>query len=149
MTAGTDDKPQSAGETFQIVPIAALTFGGDEYEIPLLVSSYTLSHFCTYIAQNDVSTISTVKVNKNLATDANILMTIPANSTGTFCDNTHTLTAVSTDTISYLGNSPAGTGTLYYSSIMAAMEIPPFSSAITRKKVFGGGKILPKGGKVF
>lgn len=115
---GTDDKPQNAGESWTMPFKGALTFGGDEYLLQAN-STGTLSNFCVYITQNDVSTISTVKVRKDGATDASVTMTIPAASTGTFCDNTNSISFVSTTTLGYLGNSPAGTGTLYYASIMA------------------------------
>ena len=117
-SVGTDDKPQNAGETWTIPHKSALTFGGDEY-LMQANSTGTLSNFCVYIPQNDVSTISTLKVRKNAVTDASIVMTIPSASTGTFCDNTNSVTFVSTDTLGYIGNSPSGTGTLYYASISA------------------------------
>lgn len=115
---GTDDKPQNAGETWTIPYKSALTFGGDEYQVAAY-STGTLSNFCMYTAQNDCSTTSTLKFRKNGVTDSNIVMTIPAATTGTFCDNTHTVTVVSSDVIAYIGNSPSGTGTMYYSSIMS------------------------------
>ena len=115
---GTDDKAQNAGETWTIPFKGGLTFGGDEYVLQAN-STGTLSNFCVTTAQNDCSTASTVKVRKNLTTDATVTVTIPAASTGTFCDNTNSVTFVSTDTLAYIGNSPAGAGTMYYASIMA------------------------------
>jgi hypothetical protein len=126
---GTDDKPQNAGETWTIPYKSALSFGGDEYLLPAL-STGTLSNFCMTTAQNDCSTVSTLKFRKNGVTDASMVITIPAASTGTFCDNTHTITTVSSDTIAYLGDSPSGSGTMYYSSI---------SSKFTPTGAGGGG----------
>lgn len=124
---GTDDKPQNAGDTYTMPMKSALTFGGDEY-LMQANSTGTLSNFCVYITQNDVSTISTVKVRKNGVTDATVTMTIPAASTGTFCDNTNFVTFFSTDTLGYIGNSPSGTGTMYYASIMAKAAIESSAS---------------------
>lgn len=124
---GTDDKPQNAGDTYTMPHKSALTFGGDEY-LMQANSTGTLSNFCVYITQNDVSTTSTVKVRKNGVTDASVVMTIPSASTGTFCDDTNFVTFVSTDTIGYIGNSPSGTGTLYYASIMARATLQSSAS---------------------
>jgi len=124
---GTDDKPQNAGETWTMPHKGALTFGGDEYLLQAN-STFTLSNVCVYVPQNDVSTISTLKVRKDGVTDASLVVTIPAASTGTFCDNTHTVSFVSTNTFGYIGNSPSGTGTLYYTSIMGRATLT--SSAV-------------------
>lgn len=126
-SVGTDDKPQNAGDTYTMPHKSALTFGGDEY-LMQANSTGTLSNFCVYITQNDVSTISTVKVRKNGVTDASVVMTIPSASTGTFCDDTNFVTFVSTDTLGYIGNSPSGTGTLYYASIMARATLQSSAS---------------------
>lgn len=119
--SGFDQKPQNAGETWTIPYKSALTFGGDEYQLIAQVGG-TLRKTCVFSGQNDCSTISTVKIRKNGTTDPNITVTIPAGSTGTFCDNVNTISFASTDTIAYIGNSPSGTGTLYYSSIMSAFD---------------------------
>lgn len=137
---GIDDKPQNAGETWSIPPFSALTFGGDEYEIPAYAPG-RLNNFCMYTAQNNVSTISTLKYRLNGNTDPNIVMTIPSNSTGTFCDLTHSVTFMSTDTLAYLGNSPAGAGTLYYSSIMAAMNVRSPDDPLYSFKIFPANNI--------
>lgn len=137
---GTDDKPQNAGETWTIPYQAALTYGGDEYLVQPFKPG-VLHRFCMTTAQNDVSTVSTVKVRKNGVTDPNIVMTIPIATTGTFCDNTHSLTVTSTDTIAYIGNSPAGTGTLYYASISAALTERGPSDSLQSFSIFPANNI--------
>lgn len=118
--AGIDGKPQNAGESWTIPFEGALTYGGDSYAVPAYVAG-TFSNFCVYESNNNISTVSTVKFRKNSITDANVVMTIPINSSsGTWCDNTNTVTVASTDTVAYITNSPSGSGTLNYGSVMAA-----------------------------
>lgn len=129
------EKPQNAGETWQIPFLSALTFGGDEYRMPAYTRG-TLDRFCMYTPQNNCSTNSTVKIVKNGTTDPDMVITIPANTTGLFCDNTHSITFLSTDTLSYVGNSPAGTGTMYYTSIGARLTVRGPSDPLGSLQIF-------------
>lgn len=147
--AGTDGKPQNAGESWTVPFEGALTYGGNTYSVPALVGG-TFSNFCVYESNNTISTVSTVKFLKNFVTDPNVVMTIPVNSSsGTWCDNGHSVTVVSTDTVAYITNSPSGTGSLSYGSIMAAFSPTVQTTPVVPPKTQMRGNVTIRGGSTF
>lgn len=125
-------------------------------QIPYSSATGTLSKLYVRVTANSTTADSTIVLRKN-GSDGNLVITVPAGTTGTFEDTTHTDTVSSGDLVNVESIS-GGTGTLSISLISAiysavgttvtrlATEDATFSSASVTRFYPISGEVSPGGG---